>query len=657
MSGVADEMVAAGLEHHRRGERGQAEAIYRRVLAEWPAHADALHLLGVLAIEAERSAEAVQLIGRAVEIRPGVALYYGNLGEAYRRLGDPARALAALGEAIRLDPNYADAYLNLGSALRLAGRAKEAVEALRAAVRLRPQGVLAHHNLALALIEAGQLREGILELLEAVRLDPGFAEGFRELGTAQWMAGRIDASVAAFEEAIRLNPGDAPTYAGMGNTLKDAGRVAEAAEWLKRSVDLWPDSPRLRSSLIYVLQFHPAEEAGAWVAAEQAEWARRFVTPLAGEWGPHPNVRDPAKKLRVGYVSADFRGHVIGRNVLPLIENHDRERVEVFCYSDAASEDRFTERFRRGAAGWRQTRGMRDRMVAEMIRADGIDVLVDLSQHLVGSRLTMFATRPAPVQVSFAGYPAASGVPVIDYRMSDPYLEPAGAAEEGPMGGERLVRLPHSFWCFDPLGDSVGVNELPAIGAGRVTFGCLNNYCKVNAGVLELWAAVMREVGGSKLLVLSPEGSHRAAAVEVLGRNGVAAERVTFERPRRREEYLRLYHGIDVGLDTLPYNGHTTSLDAMWMGVPVVTLAGKTSVGRAGVSQLSNLGMTELIASNAEEFVRIAAEWARDLPRLGEVRRALRMRMEASPLMDAKGFARGIEKAYRSMWRKYCEAG
>jgi len=197
----------------------------------------------------------------------------------------------------------------------------------------------------------------------------------------------------------------------------------------------------------------------------------------------------------------------------------------------------------------------------------------------------------------------------------------------------------------------------PAWGGGGARLGGFIFSRTVPGGVGPLGGAVRGGGGGSKLLVLSPEGSHRAAAVEVLGRNGVAAERVTFERPRRREEYLRLYHGIDVGLDTLPYNGHTTSLDAMWMGVPVVTLAGKTSVGRAGVSQLSNLGMTELIASNAEEFVRIAAEWARDLPRLGEVRRALRMRMEASPLMDAKGFARGIEKAYRSMWRKYCEAG
>ena len=656
MAALADEMVTQGLKLHQQGRRGEAEAIYRRVLQEWPTHADALHLLGVLAMDAGRTGDAVYWIVQAIHARPGVALYYGNLGEAQRRLRDFPTAVAALEEAIRLDPQFADAYLNLGSTLRMMGRAPDAVERLRAAVRLRPESALAHYNLGLALAACGN-DEAIAEFREAIRLDGSFSEAYDALGTAMWMRGQLDEAIAAEEEATRLDPRNGWAASDLGNTLKDAGRIGEAIGWLRKAAELRPDVPAFQSSLIYSLLFHPAEEAPRWMEQEQRVWASRYAEPCVAFWRPHENVREPDKRLRVGYVSPDFRGHVIGRNVLPLLQNHDRDRLEVFCYSETTKADYVTERFRASAAAWRDVHGMWDAAVAEMVRADGIDILVDLTQHLGGSRLAVFAMRPAPVQVSFAGYPAASGVPMIDYRMSDPYLEPAGAAEEGPNGGERLVRLPHSFWCYDPLGEQVAVNELPSVSAGRVTFGCLNNYCKVNPGVLELWAAVLREVPGSRLVALSSEGKHREAALAVIERCGVKRERVEFVNTRPRKYYLELYHGIDLGLDTLPYNGHTTSMDAMWMGVPVVTMAGCNSVGWAGVSQLTNVGMTELIASTREEFVRIAAEWARDLPRLAEVRRTLRGRMEASPLMDAEGFARGIEDAYRMMWRTYCEGG
>jgi protein O-GlcNAc transferase len=653
---IADEMVARGLTLHQQGRRAEAEAAYRRVLEEWPGHADAWHLLGVVAMEAGRPDAAVELIGRAAEIRPGFAIYYGNLGEAYRRLGDFPRAVAALEEAIRLEPDHADAHLNLGSALRAVGRLPEAVERLRTAVRLRPLSALAHFNLGLALTEVGNEEEAIAELREAIRLGGDFSEAYDALGSALWLTGRLDEAIEASECAVRLDPDNAIAASSLGYTLKDAGRLEEAMAWLRRAVELRPDAPALRSSLIYSMQFLPGAEAE--VVGEQREWVRRFAEPLAGKHQPHTNDRDAGKRLRVGYVSPDFRNHVVGRNILPLVENHDREQFKLFFYSDTKQADGTTERFRGCVGGWREISGMGDEAVAAMIRADGIDILVDLAQHTSGNRLWMFVLRPAPVQVSFAGYPAATGVPMIDYRLSDPYLEPEGEVpEEGPLGGERLVRLPHSFWCYDPLGETVEVNELPAMGTGRVTFGCLNNFCKINAGVLGHWAAAIREVEGSRLLILAPEGSHRQTAVGVVERCGVEGSRVEFVSRRPRREYLELYHRIDIGLDTLPYNGHTTSLDAMWMGVPVVTLVGKGPLGRAGLSQLSNVGMGELATSDAGAFVSKTAALARDLPRLAETRRSLRSRMQASPLMDARGFAGAIEKAYRGMWSNYCGGG
>ena len=266
--------------------------------------------------------------------------------------------------------------------------------------------------------------------------------------------------------------------------------------------------------------------------------------------------------------------------------------------------------------------------------------------------MLVFARQPAPVQVTFAGYPGTTGLSTIGYRLTDPYLDPPGLYD--CCYSEESIRLPDSFWCYDPLDREPPVNSLPAAEKGYITFGCLNNFCKVNPVVLQLWARVLRAVDRSRLIILADKGIHRQHARKLLEDEGVAPDRVTFVGKQPHPLYLKYYHEIDIGLDTVPYNGHTTSLDSAWMGVPVVTLVGSTVVGRAGLSQLMNLGLPELIASSPEQYVQIAAELARDLPRLGRLRATLRERMEASPLMDAARFTRNIEAAYREMWRRWC---
>ncbi len=274
------------------------------------------------------------------------------------------------------------------------------------------------------------------------------------------------------------------------------------------------------------------------------------------------------------------------------------------------------------------------------------------------NRLLVFARKPAPVQVTFAGYPGTTGLRTIDYRITDPYLDPPGLYDG--CYSEESIRLPDSFWCYDPLDNQPAVNALPAAEKGYICFGCLNNFCKVNPQVLKIWARVLKAadrgymVPGSRLTILAGEGTHRQDALDLLAEEGVAGDRVTFVGNQPRPQYLTYYHGLDIGLDTVPYNGHTTSLDSFWMGVPVVTLAGPTVVGRAGLSQLMNLGLPELIASSPEQYVQVAAELAHDLPRLSGLRASLRDRMRASPLMDAPRFARNLEAAYREMWRRWC---
>jgi predicted O-linked N-acetylglucosamine transferase (SPINDLY family) len=462
---------------------------------------------------------------------------------------------------------------------------------------------------------------------------------------------RPDASVAVCLRAIELDPALAEAQNNLGNALKDQGRLDEALACFRRAVELKPDYFRAASNLVYNLHFHPDSDART-LQAEHRRWDIRFAAPLAHLIRPHTHEASPDRRLRIGYVSPDFRDHVVGRNLVPLLAEHDHRQFEIFCYSDVVRPDDLTQRLRGHADLWREIAGRSDDQVAQCVHDDGIDILVDLTLHMAFNRLLVFARKPAPVQVSFAGYPGTTGLSVIDYHLTDPYLDPPSLVDDDT--AEKAVRLPDTFWCYDPMTEEPAVNSLPAQANGFVTFGCLNNFVKVNAQVLALWARVFQAVDRSRLLLLAPDGRGRSNTVQRLEQLGIARDRVVFVSQRPRPQYLELYHVIDLMLDTFPYNGHTTSLDALWMGVPVVTMAGPLAVGRAGLSQLTNLGMPELVARTPDEFVRIAVELAGDLPRLAGLRGTLRDHMRASPLMDAPRFVRGIEAAYRTMWQRWC---
>jgi predicted O-linked N-acetylglucosamine transferase (SPINDLY family) len=641
-----DQATQIALRLHQRGDFQQAESIYRQIISVRPEHADALHLLGTLCIQTERFGEAVELLGRAISLRPDAADFHANLGEALRRLGRFDEAITTLRHALRLNANHGDAHTNLGSAFRSTGKTAEAIEAYRIAISLAPEWALPRYNLAVVLADARQPEEAIEAYLAAVQRAPRFAEAHDGLGTVLREIGRVDEAIAAHQRAIALEPNHAAAHANLATALKDAGRLDEALAFYRRSLQLRP-SALVHSNLIYAMHFHSGSEAA--IAEEQKEWARRYGSSPARE--DYSNAPDPERRLRIGFVSPDFCDHVIGRNLLPLFQAHDPERFEIVCYADVPAPDALTVSFQSHADLWRPIGGLNDKQLAEQARADGIDVLVDLSQHLSGNRLRAFAWHPAPVQMSFAGYPATTGLPAIEYRLTDRFLERSSNDAQG----ETLAFLPHSFWCFNPIDAGTEVSGLPALSNGHVTFGCLNNFCKINGGVLALWSRVLNAVKDSRLLLLAPEGRHRGDTLAALAQLGVTPDRVTFAAPRPRREYLELYHGIDVALDTLPYNGHSTSLDALWMGVPVVSLVGESSLGRAGLSQLSNLGRTEWLASSAEEFVKIATDLAQNQESLRRIRSTLRNEMEHSPLMDSSGFARGIEQAIRSIWRRWCE--
>ena len=735
------------LQHHQAGRLAEAEALYRQILAVQPNHADALHLLGVVAHQVGQNDVAVELIRRALALQPNIPEACNNLGNALCGKGRVEEAIAAYRRAIALQPNYPEAHSNLGNALRDRGDLEEAIAAYRRAVILQPNLPEAHSNLGNALGDQGQLDEAVASYHQAITLDPSLPEAHYNLGNALCEKGRLDEAVAAYRQAIALRPnypeahsnlGNAlrdqrqldeaiaayrqaiifqpnspETHNNLGNALRDQGRLDEAKAFyhqaialdpnlpeaqnnlgmvlkdqgqldeaiaaFRRAITVKPNYPDAHSNLILTIYNHPGHDAET-IGKEQRDWNQQHAAPSKGFIEPHSNDPNPHRRLRIGYVSRDLRNHVVGRYLMPLFEHHDRTQFELCCYSGVRRPDHVTECFRSLAGLWRSTVGLGDQQLAELIRKDGVDILVDLSLHTAGNRLRTFARQPAPVQVSYAAYPGSTELEAIEYRISDRYLE-AGASEipsagsgqapiqSSEIGAARPSDLPSSishlrpaervflldsFWCFDPRGADLPVGALPATESKTVTFGCLNNFCKVNDRVLALWARILERVEGSRLLLLSPAGSHRERTLARLRQLGLDGSRVEFVAPKPWHEYLELYHRVDVGLETFPYNGHTTSLDAFWMGVPVPGMVGELPVGRAGLSHLMNLGLPELVAGSEEEYVNLVVKLTEDLSRLAELRRTLRSRMEASVLMDAPRYAHNIETAYRAMWRQWC---
>jgi predicted O-linked N-acetylglucosamine transferase (SPINDLY family) len=635
----------------RQGELEAAIACFRRALERQPEFAEAHNNLGAALAQQGLLDEALACYQRAIALAPDYAEAHFNRGTAQRARQDLAEAAESYRRAIALRPNYAAAHSNLGNALCDLGALDAAVASYRRAIEIAPEFAEAHSNLGLALQAAGQVNEAVAAFRRALELRPQFAEAANNLGAALRERGELDAAAACLREALAWRPDYAEAHNNLGTVLKDRGELDAAIAAYRRAIELQPDFASAHSNLLFTLQFRPGSDAAVILQAHQ-RWNAAHVLPLVRSAGPHSNEPNPDRRLRIGYVSPDFRNHCQAFFTLPLLASHDRERFEIVCYSDVIRPDDLTERLRAHADQWRSIVGLSHEQAAHRIREDQIDILVDLTMHMARGRPLLFARKPAPVQVAWLAYPGTSGNAGIDYRLTDPHLDPPGTSDASYT--EASIRLPETFWCYDPLTSQPAVNEPPAERSGCVTFGSLNSFCKLNAGVLRLWAEVLRAVEGSRLLLLAPEGTCRQMPLGVLTEAGVAPERVRFASPRPRPAYLALYHQIDIALDPLPYNGHTTSLDAFWMGVPVVTLVGGTVVGRAGLSQLTNLGLTELIAHSPDEYVAIAVGLAGDARRRSELRASLRERLQKSPLMDARRFARNIEAAYRLVWQRWC---
>ncbi|NQV22350.1 MAG: tetratricopeptide repeat protein [Rhodospirillales bacterium] len=677
------ELFDTAVDHHRSGRFAEAEQVYRAVLERDSAHADALHYLGVLIHQKGAQDEAANLIRRAIALNPENPLYHNNLGNVLMASGQADDAALGFETATQLKPDFAQAHSNLGTCLHKLGRMTEAEQAARTAVRLLPELPDAQFNLGNILMSRGQAAEALACASAAIALQPDHALAQALAGSALFTIGRAGDSLAYFDRAVDLSPNDpmihmnrgnallevgrleeavsacrhavrinprlAVAHAVMGGALKQQGRVAEARGAYRNALNADPGLASAHSDLLFALQYDLAC-APQDVLAEARRWNMAFTAQLAAPQAPIELTPGNHRPLRVGYVSADLRNHSVGYFMASALKHHDPEKIEVFCYANSKVEDDQTQKFKIWSRHWSNIAGMDDDEVANLIRGDGIEILVDLSGHTGGNRLPLFARQPAPLQITYLGYPGTTGLDTIGYRLTDAIADPEGSGDRDY--SEALIRLPQGFLCYTPPDGAPD----PKRDAGPLTFGSFNNVPKINEQVVAVWAQILHAMPDAHLLLKHRsyyDQDTRRRYGEMFTHEGIDPVRITMTGfVDSTEGHLAIYNKVDVALDTFPYNGTTTTAEALWMGVPVVTVLGDRHAARVGGSILSHAGLPELIAHDLDEYVALAVEIAGDQNKLKAYRTDLRGRLATSQFLDGPGFTRTLEDTYRRLWRQ-----
>jgi protein O-GlcNAc transferase len=643
-------------EYHLAGQLSEAEAIYRQILAREPACAEALHWLGVLAAQCGQLGQAAALIEQAIHINPTSPDYHNNLGEALRATNRFDEAVSAYQRALALRPDFAVAYDNLGSALQEQRKLDQAIKAFRDALAIDPEYAQAHNNLGIALQIQGDLKGAIAAFQRALALKPDYAEACNNLGVALQDDGKPSDAIPLLRRALDILPESAQVRYNIGNAWHAQGRLEEAIAAYRQALSLDPTHARAHSNMLLCMHYRADIDPQA-LFAEHRQWDAQQACSLAKAVQPYVNDRTPGRQLRIGYLSPDFRSHSVAHFIAPILATHDPNSFAIICYADVPRPDSVTTYLRSLAGEWRDIADLSDAQVVERIREDKIDILVDLAGHTGQNRLLVFARKPAPVQVTYLGYPNTTGLSTMDYRLTDPVADPPDQTER--WHSEKLVRLTNGFLCYQPPEAAPPITALPARSAGHVVFASFNNASKINSRVGAVWAQILRALPQSRLVLKAmrlTDAGTRQRLLDLFEAHGLSRERIEMLGPIAADnEHLRVYQRVDIALDPFPYNGTTTTCEALWMGVPVVTLAGETHAGRVGASLLSTLQLPELIAQDSETYVRIALELARDLKKLETLREGLRERVASSRLTDARTFSRQLEEAYRLMWRTWCE--
>ncbi|SNS15161.1 Predicted O-linked N-acetylglucosamine transferase, SPINDLY family [Noviherbaspirillum humi] len=645
--------VAAAL--HAEGDFHAASTYYQRILERQCDHAPALAGLGVIAGQRGRNLDAVGMLRRACELTPDNPQFLYNYGEALRQSGQLEAADIAHAAALQRDPMYLPAHAGLALALQALQERAVALQLPQEASALQRRLASVFNNHGNALLGLGQVLEAIALYRRAIDCFPEYPLAWSNLGNALRTAGQVTEAEQACRRAVQLDPACSPAWNNLGNALVEQARFEEAPACYERALQLG-SSPEAEhnsgSGSLFNLLCLP-ELSDAEIAARHREWGQAYPAPLGKVWR---NSRQAERRLRIGYLSPDFRVHAMAHFIEPLLAHADREATEIVCYAQGPGMDERTRRLMQYGHRGTWVHGLDDAALARLIEDDGIDILVDCAGHTHGTRLKALAAKPAPVMMTWLGYLGTTGLPAMDYRLTDAWVDPPGMTED--QHTEKLLRVPGGMMAYQPHDDFPEVSGLPLRRNGHVTFGSLNNIQKINVTVVREWARLLQAMPDAKLLL---QGKFIADA----GMTGRL--RGLFEafgiRPHRLDlrpasgDFLRTYHEIDIALDTFPYGGGATTCDALWMGVPVIAFPARRPIGRLTASILHQIGHPEWLADNADAYVAKALALAADASALAEIRRGLRQRMQVSPLCDQAGFMRRLEAVYRQAWQRWLWAG
>lgn len=682
--------------HFNRGiillEHDQIEAAldaFMKAVALKPESAAAHYNVGNAQFRLGRTEATIAACQRAVALKPDFSDAYVLLGCALGDIGHFNDALVSYRQALAFKPDVAEVHFRLATLLKNIGQLDQAAISYRQTLKFWPDDVDAHYNLGVALHGLEEYGEALESYRKALEINPDYAEIYSSMGMLLHEVGRLDEAAASYRRALELKadwpevlgnfgnvlkdlrlpedavasyrrvleilPDDAKAFNNLGVALSDLGQFDEAVTSYRRALEIEPDFVVAHSNLLFVHNYL-AEQPASLLLAEALGYGKA-IARLATPYTVWPNLPIPDRPLRVGIVSGDLRAHPVGyfvESVLAALTDETSGKLLLFAYPSLSCYDEVTARIKSHCQEWHLAMGLSDECLAQRIRHDRIDILIDLAGHTSHNRLPLFAWKPAPVQISWLGYFATTGVAEIDYFVADPWVL---LDNEEADFSEKIWRLPETRLCFTPPDVSLEVNRLPALNNGFVTFACFNNLSKMGDGAVALWARILINIPGSHMFLMAPQLKESAARQRVIDRfsaHGVDAERLILEAARPRAEYLAAYQQVDIALDPFPYTGGTTTVEALWMGVPVLTLAGQRLLSRQGVGLLMNAGLHEWVAADADDYVDRAVMSANDLPRLALLRTGLRQQVLASPIFDARRFAQHFDVALRSMWQTWC---
>lgn len=626
----------------------QARVAYQKALSLEPHSVEAYWNLGMMCKEQGQLEEALAYYNIALSFNPKHVGVYDHLGQALEEQNQFAQAAECYQHMLSLDPHDVRAYNNLGRLFQRQKNYPEALQYYQQAVKLNPNIPEVYYNLGNLCYETGNFAQAELCYQQTLTLRPDFAQAHYALGCALGKQDQWSQAMLCYQNAIALNPRYLEAHNNLGEALKNSGHIEQAIAQYQQVLEYYPSHMTARSNLLLTLNYFYEERAVMFQAHQQFN---EFCQTLLRK-SSFLNERTPHRTLKIGYVSQDFRSHSVAYFIEPILAHHDHQQFEIFCYYNAPYEDEVTHRLQRYADHWINCDTLSDEVLREHIQEASIDILVDLMGHTGNNRMALFAQKVAPLQVSYLGYSNTTGLTTIDYRITDRYTDLDEA-----LSSETLIRMPQSYFCYQPADETrqLPISPPPVLENHYITFGSFNHLAKLSPHLLALWTQILDAVPTSKLLIKSKSLADPSVQELLQKRLGVAPDRLILAHyTPSLLEHLNKYSLVDIGLDSYPYNGATTTCESLWMGVPVVTLVGETHVSRMGLSILSAVGLTDWITYHPQEYVDRCVQLAHRIDDLRALRTSLREKMLNSSLMDAKSFTHYLENQYRIMWENWC---